>query len=374
MVSAVSSFFSGDAAEYESSVLLLVNAGKATLEAVQQQGLRLQRAIPLSKLKMTITPVSIPRGEDVSTVLDKLKQQGIKQIMLNHFYQLEGQKIQMHVTPDYPNTLINWSIPCKNCGIGIKIGLVDSYVDAQTDALKNQQITRRSFAEGAETSNLDHGTAIATLLVGCHDKKFCGLMPDAVLYAAGAFSDAESSNPRATILAIAKAMDWLMTEKVDVINLSFSGPDNELLKIAIQQISKKRIPVIAAAGNHGKDADPVYPAAYPGVIAVTAVDQFNRLYNRANQGRYISFAAPGVQVPVPCSGQDICLKSGTSFAAPYCTALVASNLRRGKKKRSIKTIINRLRKNSVDLGPVGRDGAYGWGLVQCGKQCGSRNR
>jgi len=372
MVSAISAFFAGDATEYESSVILLVNAGKNTLQAVRQQGLHLQNSIRLKSLDLTVTPVAIPTGEDPVSILDKLKKKGVGKIMLNHFYQLEGKNRQQHVTPDYPNTLINWSIPCRKCGTGLKIGLVDSYVDAHVEPLQSQRLVRRSFAKGAKTSNLDHGTAIATMLVGCHDRKFCGLMPNAVLYAAGAFSENTSNDPRATTLAIVKSLNWLLAEKTDIINLSFSGPNNELLRMAITKIAAKKIPIIAAAGNHGADAPPAYPAAYPEVIAVTAVDQFHHRYARANQGDYISFAAPGVRVPVPCNNDQLCLKTGTSYAVPYCTALVASQLRPSRKRKSLRAIIKQLKHNVIDLGPSGKDGVYGWGLVQCGRRCGNK--
>jgi hypothetical protein len=372
IASFVSSLFSGEASEYESSVLLAVDADRATLKAAKEQGLQIGQSVRLRHLGMTVTTLKIPTGEDAVAVLDRLRKKGLPRIMLNHYYRLDGINRQEHAGPEYPNTLIDWPSPCVSCGLGIKIGMVDSYVDARVPALSRQRIVRRVFASKAAATEIDHGTAIASILIGCHSHRFCGLIPDAVLFAAAAFSEENSSDPRATALAIVTSLNWLVAEKVQVINLSFSGRANDMLHMALKKILARKIPVIAAAGNYGREGPPAYPAAYPGVIAVTAVDRFRRPYPDANQGKYISFAAPGVRVPVPCGNGDICYKSGTSYAAAYCTALAARIRHQWKRKKSMKSLIAALRNNVEDLGTPGRDSVFGWGLVRCGKGCRGR--
>ena len=87
-----------------------------------------------------------------------------------------------------------------------------------------------------------------------------------------------------------------------VINLSLGGPRNLLVEAALQRTMQQGIVVVAAAGNGGADAMPVYPAAQPGVIAITAVDANLKPYPRANRGDYIAYAAPGVDVWVATPG------------------------------------------------------------------------
>jgi subtilisin family serine protease len=153
------------------------------------------------------------------------------------------------------------------------------------------------------------------------------------------------------------------------MNLSLGGPRNLILEAAIGRVLGAGIPVVAAAGNDGPDAPPVYPAAQEGVIAVTAVDADRRVYRKANRGDYIRFAAPGVDVPVPRMDQEAYV-SGTSFAAPLVTAaLVAA--RQAGPARPWPDVIRQLEQAAQDLGAPGRDATFGAGLVQGPAQCGN---
>ena len=73
--------------------------------------------------------------------------------------------------------------------------------------------------------------------------------------------------------------------------------------------------LIAAAGNAGPNSPPLYPAADPNVIAVTATDTEDRLFSGANRGNHIAVAAPGVEILVPGTGGNYQFTTGTSVAA-----------------------------------------------------------
>ena len=86
--------------------------------------------------------------------------------------------------------------------------------------------------------------------------------------------------------------------------MSFAGPRDPALAQALQVAREKGILVIAAAGNNGPTSPPLYPGADPNVMAVTATDVSDRLFNSANQGKYITVAAPGVDILVrPATGR-----------------------------------------------------------------------
>ncbi len=361
--------FAGDASSYDAATLLAVNATPATLKALRRQGLRKSTTYRLPRLGMTVTSLQVPAGEDSNNVLARLHKQGLSGIMLNHYYQLDGTGVGQHADREYPYSMVRWPVSSPSCGRGVRIGMVDGSVDVRVPTLAHQRIRQKRFAGGKEKGAMEHGTAIAELLVGCHGRRFCGLMPEARLFAAVAFAGSKDDDPRATALAIVRSLDWLLAARVEAINLSFSGPDNGVLKKAIHRIVSRNIPLVAAAGNYGRRGAPAYPAAYPGVIAVTAVDQFHRPFADANQGDYIDFAAPGVRVPVPCGRDKMCYKSGTSFAAPYCTALVAGIRHRWRRKASLPRLLAVLEKNVQDLGVPGKDPVFGRGLVRCGREC-----
>ncbi|PHQ70486.1 MAG: hypothetical protein COB97_04800 [Paracoccus sp.] len=126
--------------------------------------------------------------------------------------------------------------------------------------------------------------------------------------------------------------------------------------------------LIAAAGNTGPAAPPAYPAAYPRVVAVTAIDRRGQVYRRAARGEHIDLAAPGVDVWTAASISGARTKTGTSYAAPFVTAAAALML------QADPTIGNgRLRKRLLegarDLGAKGRDPIFGAGLVMPPATC-----
>ncbi len=118
--------------------------------------------------------------------------------------------------------------------------------------------------------------------------------------------------------------------------------------------------MIAASGNDNTGRSAL-PAAAPEVIAVTAVDAELRPYRRANRGRHIEFAAPGVDLWTAKGGGGGYV-TGTSFAAPIVTAL-AARLGAGASI-GITGLRARLAESAQDLGAPGRDTRTGWGLVR----------
>ena len=99
-----------------------------------------------------------------------------------------------------------------------------------------------------------------------------------------------------------------------IVNMSFVGPDNDLLKSACASARARGMVLVAAAGNNGPKAPYGYPAAYPGVIAVTATDDKDQLMPQANRGPYVYVSAPGVDMLAPVDGGTDAV-TGTSFAA-----------------------------------------------------------
>ena len=86
--------------------------------------------------------------------------------------------------------------------------------------------------------------------------------------------------------------------------------------------------LIAAAGNAGAKSPPLYPAANPNVIAVSATDQQDKLFSASNRGNYIALAAPGVDIFLPAPDGKYQMTSGTSFSAAYVSGVAALLLER----------------------------------------------
>jgi len=135
-----------------------------------------------------------------------------------------------------------------------------------------------------------------------------------------------------------------------------------LLEESIKAAAARGAISVAAAGNGGPQAAPAYPAASPGVIAVTATDVADHLYSQANRGSYISVSAPGVDVLAPSGDHAHQLLSGTSYAAAHVSGIIALMIER-YPALDAGTVRLALAAAAVDLGPPGRDDQFGVGRV-----------
>jgi len=318
----------------------------------------------LKNLGLVITTFRVPEDTNLQETAINIRQTYPGMWAdVNHRYQLLGNNRNTNIA----KKIIHWSKKISSCGKGLRIGLVDTEINTSHPALKSQKIISHSvITHGVIKAKLDHGTAIATLLIGDYRKKsFSGMLPSATLFSAAVFRQRDKNNVDTTAEWIVSAIDWLLSQKIDVINMSIGGPKNLLVDIAIQRTIKSGIPVIAAAGNGGPDAAATYPAAQPGVIAVTAVDNEMEIYSKASHGKYIDFAAPGVDIWAGNSKGAGKFVSGTSFAVPFVTASMASLIKKYGPKKSYAI----LQKSTRDLGRKGKDSQFGWGLVQAPENC-----
>lgn len=249
-----------------------------------------------------------------------------------------------------------------------RLGMIDTGVNTAHPALAGRRLQVFQVDLGErDAAGRQHGTAIAAMLVGSVEGRVPGLLPDAELIAVEAFH-ARAGAEQADVFSLVNAFDILIREGADVINLSFSGPANAVLERMIQRAHEAGIALVAAAGNGGPGASPAYPAAWPQVIAVTAVDADERAYRQANQGPYVMLAAPGVNVWAAASISGGKLRTGTSYAAPFVTAALAVERMRSPGKTT-QEATETLFACARDLGETGFDPVFGHGLVSAPGQC-----
>lgn len=355
-----------EAPDIEPGELIVVSASMAEAQALAAQlqslGLGVKRRTALSKLGLVISVLRVPKEATVGNALAGLRETLPKAWAdANHRYELLGDE-----TRQYGTKLIGWS-GSATCGKGLRLGLLDSAVDTSHPALQGRAITAKTFlAAGIPTATPDHGTATAALLLANPVATGpAGMLPAAQLYSANIFRDRGRKQVDTTAEWIALALDWLAGQNVSIINMSLGGPRNLLVEAAVQRVQQRGIAVVAAAGNSGEKSPPVFPAAQTGVIAVTAVDADLEIYRHASRGDYIAFGAPGVDIWTAAPGKDGIYVSGTSYAAPFVTAALAS-ARLASPKASWPALLKQLQQKSRDLGAPGKDRTFGWGLVQSG--------
>jgi len=303
---------------------------------LSQYNITIKRRKLYSNLGIVISILRIPEGESVPDTINSIRQE------IPDLWADENQRYTLLASSGkrYGQEQIGWTSKHKSCVQNVKLGLIDTGV-ANHPALASQQIINKSFlAAGVQSAPFDHGTAIAGILVGKETSdEFHGLLPNAELYSAAIFRLRDKKKVDTTAELVITALDWLVGEGVEVINLSFGGPRNLILELVLNSLVENGHTIVSAAGSSGKNGPPLYPAAQPGV------------------------SAPGVDVWVASPNGTGKYSSGSSFAAPFVTALAVLI------SENSQSIYDDLKKSVSDLGSPGKDSEYGWGLVGASSAC-----
>ncbi len=243
-------------------------------------------------------------------------------------------------------------------GANVPIAVIDSEIDVSHPDLEGA-VTKRFDAVGAPEEPHAHGTGMAGAIAA--HRRLLGTAPAARLLAVHAFSST-AATAESTTFNILKGINWSVQESARIINMSFAGPRDPSLERALKTAYDKGIVLIAAAGNAGPKSPPLFPGAIPFVIAVTATDVDDKLFTGANRGKYISVAAPGVDILVPAPEGEYQMTTGTSVAAAEVSGIVALLLERNPKltPADIRRILTTSAKR---LGPGQRDDNFGSGLI-----------
>jgi subtilisin family serine protease len=337
----------------------LVMAEPEVFAELAEEGYLFDSITKLPGLGMLLADVAAPSSFNITEarqgVIDVVGS-GRADVDLNHIY-AAGTLSEASSDGIQPRNAIE--VPDDTDLMPLKIGMIDSRVDASHPSLSSSTIKARSFVpEDADVPQF-HGTAVASI-IAARDKDYLGLAPQADLYAAGVFEIDQQQGEIASTMSLIRALDWLVSSDVEVVNISLAGPPNRLLETALKRAAQRHILIVAAAGNGGPAAQPMYPAAYDSVMAVTAVDARGQVFRLANRGDYLDIAAPGVDLLHARAGGGYVASSGTSFAVPFA-ATAAARLRRLHPQGDA---VELLYAAAQDLGPPGPDEIYGHGLLR----------
>ncbi|MET8741543.1 type VII secretion-associated serine protease mycosin [Streptomyces sp. NPDC004728] len=266
-------------------------------------------------------------------------------------------------------------------GKGITVAVVDTGVDGNLPDLSGQVLPGKDmigFGAGrGDRSWARHGTAMAGIIAGHghgtgRSDGVLGIAPEAkilpvrVILEASDPARAKARKSRGT--ALADGIRWAADHGADVINLSL-GDDSKSAHpdpgedAAIQYALKKGAVVVASAGNGGEKGDHIsYPAAYPGVIAVAAVDRYGTHAAFSTRRWYATVSAPGVDIVVAAPDGQYYVEWGTSAASAFVSGAVA--LVRAAHPELTPAQIKKLLADTARSAPAsGRDDARGYGIV-----------
>jgi hypothetical protein len=283
----------------------------------------------------------------------------VRSVQLNFRHVLQDQKAALTEGDPAQYALLKLRLPQAHTlahGVNVTIAVIDSGIDVKHPELANA-IADSFDALGSKEGPHAHGTGIAGAIVS--HARLMGSAPAARILAIRAFGVAPNG-AESTSFVILKALDYAAAHRAQIVNMSFAGPKDAVIDRAIAAAAAKGIVLVAAAGNAGPKSPPLYPAANPNVIAVSATDAQDRLFAASNRGGHIAISAPGVDIFLPAPDEKYQMTSGTSFSAAYVSGLAALMLERNPslKPDEVRAI---LMKTARDLGAPGRDDLFGAG-------------
>jgi len=266
-------------------------------------------------------------------------------------------------------------------GKGITVAVLDTGVEADHPDLVGNVLGGKDMvgfgAREGDAAWAKHGTAMAGIIAGHghgydNDDGVMGIAPEAkILPVRVILEDGDSARGKARNTrgnALAEGIRWATDQGADVINLSL-GDDSKSAHPepaedeAVQYALEKGAVVVASAGNGGDKGDHIsYPAAYPGVIAATAVDKYGTRASFSTRRWYATVSAPGVDVVIAAPDQRYYEGWGTSAAAAFVSGAVAlvKAAHPGLTPAQIKKLLEDTARNSPD---GGRDDSRGFGFI-----------
>jgi Subtilase family len=348
--------------------LLALSPSTQAIDAAQANGFRVAREQTTGDLDIHLVVLQVPPSMNIVKALRQLRAADPAGTYdFNHIYTGVGMVATTALLDTPAASSETPAAPSDTRappGIGAarsdqpppRVGLIDSGIDSSHPVFHDAQI--HPWGCGGRELASAHGTAVASLLVG-QSVRFHGVLDRAELYAADVYCNAPTGG---AVDALAAAFAWLAEQRIAVINISLVGPDNAALAQIVRALTSRGYVLVAAVGNDGPAAPPLYPASYPHVVGVTAVDAHRRALIEAARGNQVMFAAPGADMAAADVGGKYSPIRGTSFAAPIVAALLAQSVP-APDLRKRDAAIDSLAKSAIDLGPPGRDLTYGFGLV-----------
>jgi type VII secretion-associated serine protease mycosin len=249
-------------------------------------------------------------------------------------------------------------------GSGTTVAVIDTGVDPHPDLSSNllngAAFDPRTTGNG-KRDQVGHGTGMAGLIAahghGSNDGAL-GIAPGAKLLPVIDNMTGDQGDSRYT----AQAIDWSVAHGADVINISSHGAPSPELRAAVSSAIANDVVVVAGVGNRPSQNTIGFPAFYPGVVAVGAIDRNGKLASLSVTGEGVTLSAPGVDIMTTRPRRQYAAGSGTSAATAIVSG-AAALVRSRFPQLAAADVVRRLTATATDKGPPGRDDQYGYGVL-----------
>jgi hypothetical protein len=364
-----------DQAEFfPAEVLAVLDTGadpKALAQVEKLLSLKAERSFALPTIGRTVTLFRMTAPErGLAAALGALqKEPAVRFAQPNFLYHVTQRS-----TND-PNRGEQWALDSlgasrvqdRTTGRGVTVAVLDSFVNPKHPDLAGAFAGSADFFERSRPLLTEaHGTMMSGI-IGARANNgigIAGVAPDATLLAVrvcGGLSP--GAHEVCSSDALARGLDFSIAHGARVVNMSLAGSayDPLVARVAYRAV-EGGIALVAATGNEGLVGTVRFPAALEPVIAVTAIDREDHLYQGANQGSRVDLAAPGVDILSLAAPQPLGTTTGTSPATAHVSGVVALLLQ-VHPELSPAEMRRLLEETARDLGPPGRDDQFGWGAV-----------
>jgi subtilisin family serine protease len=318
----------------------------------------------------SISSVAIKADKDTAETL--ITSPDILEVQENRSYEIQRQTLPKA----FSSLNISSDIRSSLTGKGIKIGVLDTGIDSKHPDLKvsGGVCVLQADCTMGYTDDNGHGTHVAGVIAAVNnDIGTVGVAPGAELFAIKAL-DSTGGGTTTTILS---GIEWAIKNDIDLVNMSITTKDNDVaLKTMIDRAYESGVLIVGAAGNNGTtngtEDNVLYPAKYSSVIAVGAINDKEQRVSTSATGKELELMAPGYNIysTVPLNADifdgnrdGYAYMTGTSMAVPYVTGIIALYKEQFPYYTN-QQLRNLLTGNAKDLGIVGKDSHFGYGLVQ----------
>lgn len=292
-------------------------------------GVRIASSYFSPVLCSTVVRVVGPSGADVASLVRRMPAGAA--VVRNDVYKTAAAELRPVEAGADPYRDLQWGLDQAQIdaarsvtdGAGARVALLDSRPDIAHRDLAGVRV-RAADAEASGTPAA-HGSLLAGIVraVDHNDFGIEGVAPGADLVSIPVChpTDAGASD-ECRLADLLRGVDVAWEEKAQILNLSLVGPANPLLERAMNRLDQLGVLLVAAVGNEATE-EARYPAAYPSVIGVGAVDRAGQIYARGNRGASVELLAPGVEIVSSVPGNAFSFGDGTSLAAAHVTAALA---------------------------------------------------
>ena len=285
---------------------------------------------PIRSLSIYCFVYRVPPGEDRETVIARLQSdERIESVQALQEFST-GTSAIVHYDDKYANlqhglNILEISAAHRiSRGQGVRVAIIDSAADERHEDLQGQLRRIEVFANGKTSTHAEHGTAVASIIGANANnaKGIVGIAPEASMELfVSCWAGDTSDKALCDSFTLAKALDTLLVDPPQILNMSLTGPFDPLLARLLGAARDAGTIIVAARASDVSDRNH-FPASLDSVIGVGNSERRQPASGGSKQLPQDIYA-PGHQIMVAIPNDSYDFRSGSSLAAAHVSGTIA---------------------------------------------------